>query len=481
MKVLHVASEVAPFAKTGGLADVVGALPRALAAIGEETAIVTPAYRVDGARFGLTRRLDKAGITLGGEYFEVGILEGRIAAGSGEVRVFLLEHSLYDRAGIYNENGYDYGDNALRFALLSRAADRVARQCGFTANVLHAHDWPAAPCLLYAKRDLERTPARTVLTIHNLAFVGQYGAHVVGELGLGADLFHPGGIEFYGGVSFLKAGIQFADRITTVSPRYAEEMLTPELGCGLDGVLREKAGRIVGILNGIDYEQWNPANDPALAARYDASALAGKHLVKASLQRHFGLPEKPRTPLCGGVSRLTDQKGFDLVADALEGMLSTQDVQCVILGAGDPHTEGRLRWLASRFPNQLAVHIGYDEQLAHRIYGGSDLFLMPSRYEPCGLGQLYALRYGTVPLVRDTGGLHDTVIDFDSGSTNPTGFKFAEFAANALAQRWRRALTVYENPDQWTSLMRAGMAEDYSWEKSARSYAALYRTLFNES
>jgi starch synthase len=487
MRILHISSEVAPLSKTGGLADVAGALPRALAALGHEVAVVTPCYRsilADPMRHGLAKRLRRVVVPLGRHQLEVGVYEGRLGAGRGEVKLWLIDHPVYDRAGLYNEAGVDYPDNALRFALLARGADILARTFGFDAEVLHAHDWQGALGLMFAQLDPERARAvRTVLTIHNLAFLGLFPPSVVEELGLGNEVFHPEGLEFYGQVSLLKAGIQYADRVTTVSPRYAEEIQTPELGCGLDGLLRQKADRLVGILNGIDYDVWNPARDPALASHYDLidpPGLGGKRACKAALQRLVGLPERPRVPLVGAVSRLSDQKGFDLVAEVLEGLLAERELQVVVLGSADAGAGGieeRLAALARRFPTKLAVRTGYDEPLAHRIYGGADLFVMPSRYEPCGLGQMYALRYGAVPIVRATGGLDDTVVDYDPRSRTGTGFKFKAYSAEALGAIWRRALAAYGSDEGWTPLARRGMQQDYSWAASARSYVALYRSI----
>lgn len=478
MNVLHVSSEVAPFSKTGGLGDVAAALPRALGSLGERTAVVTPRYRIDPDRFSLARRLRRIDIYLGAHRFDVVVFEGRIGGARGEVPVWFIDHPLFDRAQLYTENGADYPDNALRFALLSRAAREVARAFAFPVDIIHAHDWQAALALYWAEAgESPATRPKTVLTIHNLAFLGLFPKETAIDIGLSETLLDPEGIEFYGQMSFLKAGIQFADRITTVSPRYAREIQTPELGCGLDGLLRIKSSRLVGILNGADYDMWNPARDPALAEPYSIDRLDGKTSCKAALQHALGLPDRPRTPLCGAVSRLTDQKGFDLVATALEHLLDERDLQVVILGTGDRAIEERLLALMARHPAKLAVQLGYDETLAHRIYGGADLFLMPSRYEPCGLGQIYALRYGAVPIVRATGGLDDTVIDYDVRSRSGTGFKFTAFSWEALATAWRRALTAYAGDENWPPLVKRAMSQDFSWAASARSYQALYRSL----
>ncbi len=474
MNILHVASEVAPYSKTGGLADVASALPRAVAARGDRVAIVLPRYRTDPARFGLARRLGSVVVPLGAARLEVGVLEGRLPGGGGPVEAWLLEHPAFDRAGLYGEDGHDYADNALRFALLSRGALAVAAEKGFRADVIHAHDWQAAPSLLYARRGVAAA-ARTVLTIHNVAFQGLFAPSVAGELGLGAELLHPEGIEFYGSVGYLKAGIVFADRITTVSPRYAREIQTPEMGCGLDGLLRARADRLVGILNGADYDTWDPRRDPLIARAFDAAHLDGKHACKAALQRELLLPLRPRTPVVGAVSRLAGQKGTDLLCEALEHLLPERDLQVAVLGRGDRGLEERLYDLGRRFPTKLAVRTVHDEPLAHRIYAGADLFVMPSRAEPCGLAQLYAMHYGAPPIVRATGGLDDTVVDFDRISRSGTGFKFAEATAGALAAALRRALVAYQHEGEFADLARRAMAQDFSWGRSAERYRLIYR------
>jgi starch synthase len=475
LTILHVSSEVAPFAKTGGLGDVASALPRAVAAAGDRVVVVTPRYQIDPTKFGFARRLRKVPVLIGDHYFEVGIFEGRLPGGGGAATVFLLDHPLFDRPGLYHEGGVDYPDNGLRFALLSRGALAIARQLGFSPDVIHAHDWQASPSLLYARRG-DEPHARTILTIHNIAFLGQFDASAAWDLGLGADLFHPHGIEFYGKVSFLKAGILFADWVTTVSPRYSREITTPALGAGLDGLLRERSAHLVGILNGADYSAWDPAHDPLLPAHFDADSLDGKTRCKSVLQRMLGLAPRPRVPLFGAVTRLSQQKGFDLVADVIERLLVEKELQLALLGSGDPAEEARLTALAARYPSQLAVRIGYDEQIAHRIYAASDFYLMPSRYEPCGLAQLYALRYGAPPIVHQTGGLDDTVVDFDPRSGTGTGFKFAPLDAVALDAALRRAIAIYHgDPDVFRTLRRRGMAQDFSWRRSAEGYRALYR------
>jgi starch synthase len=332
--------------------------------------------------------------------------------------------------------------------------------------------------MLYARGaagDLK--PPKTVFTIHNLAYQGQFPPSVVAELGLPAELFTPEGYEFYGQVNLLKAGLVTADRITTVSPRYAQEIQTPEHGCSLDGLLRARADTLVGILNGADYHVWSPERDPQLPANYSADDLSGKRACKAALQRELGLPQRPDVALCGSISRLTDQKGIDLLCAALPQILEG-DVQMVVLGSGDSAIEEQLQALAASFPKKLAVKIAYDDRLAHRIEAGSDLFVMPSRYEPCGLNQLYSMRYGTPPIVRATGGLDDTVVDYEPRSSSGTGFKFEHATSDGLLWAWRRALTAWrESASDFTKLMRRAMAQDYSWNASALRYLELYHQL----
>jgi starch synthase len=342
---------------------------------------------------------------------------------------------------------------------------------------VHGHDWQAGPAVLYAKRrwgDLR--PPKTVFTIHNLAFQGLFPESVIDPLGLPREYYNPDGYEFYGQVSYLKAGLALADRLTTVSPRYAREIQTPEQGFGMDGLLRARAKVLHGILNGADYEIWNPERDIHLPATYSAESLAGKRACKAELQRQLGLPVRADVPLCGSISRLTDQKGFDLILGALPSLLE-RDMQYVVLGSGDPRFESAFAELAAKHPKKVAVRIGYDEQLSHRIEAGCDLYVMPSRFEPCGLNQMYSLRYGTPPIVRATGGLDDTIVDFDPRTRSGTGFKFEKYEVAALADTWRRALAAWANSDDFTALIKRCMAQDFSWTRSAEAYSRLYRSL----
>jgi starch synthase len=477
MRVLHVASEVAPYSKTGGLADVLGGLPGALQRLGLDVTVVAPRYgSIDPERFGLARWLRAVPVALGAETVSVGVYEGRPPGGS-KVRLLLVDHPpSFARPGLYGEpGGADYPDNARRFTLLGRAALGSCAALDWRPDIVHGHDWQCGPLLLDATRS--SLAPRTVFTVHNLAFQGLFAESIIDELNLPRELWNPDGYEFYGQVSLLKAGLVTADRLTTVSPRYAAEVQTPEQGFGLDGVLRGRADELVGILNGVDYDVWNPERDPFLAERYSAEQLDGKRACKAALQREFGLPQRSDTPLCGSISRLTEQKGFDLVIAALPQLLE-HDLQFVALGTGDPAIERTLAELQKRHPKKVAVRIAYDERLAHRIEAGADLFVMPSRFEPCGLNQLYSLRYGTPPIVRATGGLDDSIVDYEPRSATGTGFKFEPYTAQALYETWRRALTAYrEAPRDFARLQRRAMAQDFSWDASARRYAELYARL----
>jgi starch synthase len=480
LSVLHVASEVTPFAKSGGLADVAASLPRALATQGVHAMVVMPRYRsIDPRAHALARRLEPIDVPLGPSHGteRVSIYEGRLPG--GRVPVLLIDHPWFDRDGLYvDASGNEYPDNPLRYALLCRAALEAAHRLDVWPQIVHGHDWQGGLAVLMAARKAvaERPAPKTVFTVHNLAFRGLAPKSLIEDLGLGWDVFTPDGAEFYDQLSLLKAGMAYADKITTVSPRYAREIQTGDAGHGLDGFLRARAGKLVGILNGIDMDEWDPAHDPHIPVRYDADDPTGKGACKAQLQREFGLPMRAGLPLVASVSRLTEQKGFDLVAQAGEE-LARQDVQLLFLGTGDPRWEQALRELARRHPMKVAVRIAHDEATAHRVEAGADLFLMPSRYEPCGLTQLQSLRYGTIPIVRATGGLDDTVVDFDEKTRTGSGFKFDEPTAAALASAVKRAISAYKNREAWAELSQNVMRLDFGWSGSARRYVDLYRAL----
>jgi starch synthase len=484
MNVLKVGSEAAPFVKTGGLADVLGALPAALARAGQNAAagsaapdnmaVVLPRYRTAllPADPETRRTLTPMQIAVGPNLFTITIEE----VTTHKVRYFFVDcPPLYDRAGVYNLAGVDYPDNHIRFAALAQAALAIARWV-FPVDIFHAHDWQGGLLGAYLRTRLAHDPtyfgARTVFTIHNLGYQGLFPASTLSGLGLTTAQFHPEGLEFWGEVNFLKAGIVWADAITTVSPTYAHEIQTPAFGFGLGGVLSARAGKLTGILNGVDYAEWSPETDPYLPARYSAENLAGKRECKRALLAELGLPYTPedlKRPLLGIVSRFATQKGLELVVE-LGAWLAAQGACLGVLGSGDPVQEAAFQDLAAEYPQRIAVRIGYNNALAHRIEAGADLFLMPSRYEPCGLNQIYSLRYGTVPVVRATGGLDDTVDE-------STGFKFREPTALAFAAALREAFSAYRNAEVWTALMRRGMARDFSWDASAKKYRELYHSL----
>jgi starch synthase len=505
MRLLLAASEVVGFAKTGGLADVAGSLPRALRRRGHDCAVLLPLYR--------SCRAGKAPLEPTPHTFQVPIVDrvvtGRLWRGTlpgSDVPVYLVEQPGYferdDPAagrGLYQYTlpggrKHDYPDNCERFVFFSRAVFEAIRLLDFWPDVLHANDWQTGLVPVYLREVYRKqhalTPGtaydriRTLFTIHNIAYQGVFWHWDMKLTGLDWRLFNYQQLEFHGHLNLLKAGTVFADLITTVSPSYAKEIQTPYYGCGLQAVLAERGDRLFGIVNGVDYEQWDPAADPHLASTYDADTVAQrKPPNKAALQKRFGLPEQPRTPLLGMVARLVDQKGVDLVLRAAPALLEEQ-VQLVVLGEGDPAYHEQLKALQARCPERVGLHLGFSEVLAHQIEAGADLFLMPSLYEPSGLTQLYSMRYGTVPLVRATGGLADTVVDATPEALaegRATGFRFLAYTPEALAEAVRRALDLYrDHPDQWLQLQRAGMRQDWSWNRSAAEYERLYLSLVKE-
>jgi starch synthase len=467
-RVLMVSSEAAPLAKTGGLADVVGALPAALREAGDEVAVVVPRYgTIDLKR---TRRVyDGIAINLGPTRYDIAIYQA-----PADFPFYLVDcPPLFDRKGLYGEAGIDFPDNHIRFAVFARAALAVARVL-FRTEIFHCHDWQSGlvPALLRSSFATDPTflGVKTLFTIHNLGYQGLFPVSVLTEAALDPDLFRPDGLEFFGRISYIKGGISFADALSTVSPTYAREIQTPEYGFGLDGALRARAGVLSGILNGVDYRQWSPEIDKYLPARYSAEDLAGKRVCKQRLIEEFGLPPAAMDrPLCGIVSRFTRQKGTDILAE-VAGQIVADDLYLVALGSGEPQYETFFRQMAADHPGRIAVRIGFDDGLAHRIEAGADMFPMPSRYEPCGLNQIYSLRYGTVPVVRATGGLDDTI---DEG----TGFKFREYSGQALLGAVRAATAAFADRAAWEETMRRGMRKDFSWKASATLYSALYRRL----
>jgi starch synthase len=472
MRILFVASEGLPFSKTGGLADVVEALPQALVAKGHEVAVVLPKYRGTKAA---TIVLPSVTIPLGPRLRFPAVADGTTVAG---VRYFFVDEPAYfDRPQLYGEAGKDYPDNAERYGEFSWAAIEIAKHV-WPADVIHCHDWQSAlvPVLLrtrYAEDPLLRG-VPVVFTIHNMGYHGLFPRDVLGKLGVPESLFTPQGIEFYGKVNFLKAALLFADYLTTVSRKYAEEIKTEEYGHGLDGVVRGRGDRLRGILNGVDYAAWSPETDKLITARYSAQDMTGKQICKQDLLEQFKLPlENLRRPLIGIVSRFADQKGFDLIAEQAEVLLK-EDLAIVALGTGDPKYEQLFRELAAKYPKKVGVKVAYDNTIAHKIEAGADMFLMPSRYEPCGLNQIYSLRYGTVPVVRATGGLDDTIEPFDMARGSGTGFKFEAYTGKALLACVRQALQHYGQETVWRRIQLNGMSKDFSWSPSAAEYVKLY-------
>jgi len=476
LRILLVSPEVEPFAKTGGLADVAGALPKALAGLGHDVRVLMPKYRgVEHVTSSLAPALSQLQIPIADRLSKGELLEGRMG---GSVPVYFLANDhYYDRDGLYTTPDGDYWDNCERFIFFCRATVEAVRALGWQPQVIHANDWQTGLIPVYLATLYRDDPVcgevATLFTIHNLAYQGMFWHYDMPMTGLGWDLFTPAGIEFYGKINFLKGGLVFSDLLTTVSPTYAREIQTPEFGCGLEGVLQERSQDLYGVINGIDYEVWNPETDPEIPKRYTAEDLEGKRISKASLREELGLRDEPGL-LIGMVTRLAAQKGIDLALAALPELL-TLGCQLVLLGSGAPALEQAFAQAAERYPGRAAVRLGYDAGLARRIYAGADCFLMPSRYEPCGLGQLISLRYGTVPVVRWTGGLVDTVKEFDPTTGAGTGFGFEAFNPVALVGAARRAVAVHQQPERWRQLVRNGMAEDFSWEASAREYATLYR------
>jgi starch synthase len=479
-----VASEVHPFATSGGLSEVVGSLAQALGRLGHTVTVILPHYRrVAAALAGGAPSAETESRTVldfGGRQQRVAFI--RHPASERVTAVFVDAPELFDRDGLYGSGDGDYPDNAYRFAVFSRAALEHLRMRGERPSLIHAHDWQAGPVPAYQKMLFSADPVvggvPVVFTIHNLAFQGNFPASILPEIGLPWEVFHVQAMEFWGQVSFLKAGINFSERITTVSPGYAREVLTPANGFGFHGVLARRADDFVGILNGIDVERWNPGSDPFIPAPYTAEDPSGKAESKGLLLRRSGLPatdDARARPLIGLVSRLTDQKGFDLIAAAMPELLEL-DAAWVMLGSGERRYEELWTDLAARHPDRVAATIGYDEALEHLIEAGADAFLMPSHFEPCGLNQLNSLRYGTLPIVRATGGLDDTVEDARKGKG--TGFKFTEYTPEALVAAVRRAVDAFRNPAAWRKLQQNAMRKDYSWDVSAREYVKVYRAAF---
>ena len=474
MKILFVATEAVPFAKTGGLADVAGSLPPALAGLGHDVRLVMPRYAcVNPKQYGLRRTAEFA-VPLGSWQERCEVFEGKLGE---NVTVYFINKDIYfDRAGLYQTRKGDFTDNAERFTFFSRSVLELCRAVDFAPDIIHTNDWQTGLTPFFLKNyyrgaaPFEHT--RSIFTIHNLGYQGNFWHWDMRYLGDAWDHFNPDGFEFWGKISFLKAGLVYSDLITTVSRTYSREIQTKEYGHG-EGVLAKRPADLFGIVNGIDYAEWDPAHDGSIAKRFSPARPGGKADCKRQLQHKSGL-RPDDVPVIGMVTRLVDQKGLDIVTEALPGIMEL-DSQLVILGTGEEKYHLLLTEAAAQYPGRMSVLLKYDDLLAKAIYAGSDLFLMPSRYEPCGLSQLISLRYGTIPVVRKTGGLTDTVQDYNPRTGTGTGFVFKEYTPAAMLKALERALAVYADPRKWKALMRSCMEQDYSWESSAREYEKVYR------
>lgn len=486
LRIVLAASEAIPFSKTGGLADVSTALAKSLDVMGHDVTLVIPDYRLlrlaqhaqlpvvsdTGLRFGLS---------ISGKYVTAGV-NWTVLPGTGVKVLLICQADYFDRPQLYMENGQGYLDNCERYCFFSRAVMTICQQMVLRPDIIHCNDWqtgliPALLHSLYAGRPGFENAA-SVMTLHNMAYQGRFWHLDMPLTGMDWKYFNLNHMEMWGDVNLLKTGIAFADQITTVSPTYAREICTPEGGEGLDGLLSFRRNDLIGILNGIDTDVWDPNSDPLIAAHYSVDDMTtGKAVCKSRLQTRLGLPERDDVPVFGMVSRMSDQKGFDLLA-ACASRLLAQDIQLVFLGTGEPRYESYLKHLASHYPSKVAILVGFDESLAHQIEAGSDAFLMPSRFEPCGLNQMYSLRYGTLPIVRKVGGLADSVVDTNVETlenSKATGFVFDEYDSTALAETIERAIDLYRQPDDWRGVMKNGMSLDWSWENSAGNYIDVYR------
>jgi len=486
MRIVIATSEAVPFAKTGGLADVATALATALTELGHSVWLVLPHYPQAMSHSALSNGIgvEPTGVHLevpiGARHVSGGVLRARLP-GSAVTALLIDQPGYYDRPGLYQSGGSDFRDNCERFVFLSRAVVALAQQLRLRPDVIHANDWQTGliPALLAIEGRAANTleSVASVFTIHNMAFQGLFWHWDMLLTGLDWKYFNWKQMEFYNQLNLLKAGIVFSDLITTVSPTYSHEIQTPEFGYGLDSTLRSRRDDLVGILNGVDTRIWNPQADSTLAANYSiADVEEGKRACKRALQGEFGLPTREDVPLVAMVTRLTDQKGLDLLQQAAD-QFCARDVQLCVLGSGEARYEGWLRELAQKLPTKVAARIGFDDALAHRIEAGADLFLMPSRFEPCGLNQMYSLIYGTVPIVRAVGGLADSVVDASPQNLahgTATGFCFTDYSADAMMQAVDRALALFADKLEWTRLIRAGMNQDWSWRHSALQYVRVY-------
>lgn len=478
IKVLLVSSEVAPFSKTGGLADVSGSLPVALRHLGCDIRVVTPLYKmVRESGCTLKKILQGLKVKIGKRVMKGDV---SLSALNGGIDTYVIERDqYYDRDYLYGTSTGDYSDNAARFIFFSQMALKLCKEIGFQPHVIHCNDWQAGLIPAYLLTTYRDDPfyahTAALFTIHNLAYQGNFTKEKFTLTGLPPEVFTPEGIEFWGKLSFLKAGIVYSEVINTVSQAYSREIQTPEYGCGMEGILAYRKDDLFGIINGVDYEVWNPEKDTLIAANYSKDKLSGKSKCKADLISQLGLPKSlESSPLLGMISRLADQKGFDLVAEIMEDLMSL-NVGFVLLGTGEQKYHELFEHIAQKYPEKAGIQLGYDNTLAHKIEAGCDMFLMPSKYEPCGLNQIYSLKYGTIPIVRATGGLDDTIKNYNPHTEEGNGFTFSNYSPHEFLAKIKDALEVYKNNDAWLRLVKKGMALDFSWENSARQYMDLYQ------
>jgi len=485
MKILFASSEVYPFAKTGGLADVAGSLPSALSRLGHDVKVVMPWYRfISEEQWGI-KKLREFFVRHAGRKEEIVLFTGVLPKTAVEI-LFVSCEPLSRRSGLYQESGTDYPDNLEGFSLFSRAILEIPKILNWSPDIFHLNDWQTALVPAYLRAYYSKDPylkqAATLFTIHNLSFQGIFPEHDFPKLDLPPDYFSPDGIEYYGNINLMKAGITYSTILNTVSPTYSREILTPEYGCGLEGLLQKRQNDLYGILNGADYQKWNPAQDRSLSRCYSTKAMEGKTYCKSALQRKCKFPEK-NVPLISVVSRLTVQKGIDLVIDLIDELMAL-DIQLIILGIGHPDMENRFKEAGKKHADKLSIHLTFDEKFAHRVFAGTDIFLMPSRFEPCGLSQLYAMRYGAFPVVRRTGGLADTITDatplnIRNGLAN--GLQFESATPASLLNGLRLAIAFYRDPPLWHRMVQAGMTADFSWSRSANDYLRAYRLALGDN
>jgi starch synthase len=490
MNILYVVSEVVPFAKTGGLADVAGAFPQAIKELGHEIRVNIPKYATFSERkyrIHEVIRLKDIEIPLGNSKYKSSVKSAFIMNSKVKVQVyFLVNDKFYDRNGIYIDSNTkkDFNDNDERFAFFCKSTLETLKKLGWKPDIIHCNDWQTGLIPAYLKTIYKDDPffkkTKTVFTIHNLAYQGIFPKESFDKTGLPNEIFNLHGVEFYGKINFMKAGIVYSDIITTVSEKYAQEIRTKEeYGCGLEKLLDKRKKDLIGIVNGVDYSIWDPSVDTQIPVKYNFSTISKKVENKKALAKKFGLEFNENVPIIGMISRLDDQKGFDLIEQSIKDLVKL-NLQLVILGTGNKRYHELLQEWQKKYPKNIGIQLSYNEQIAHLIEAGSDMFLMPSKYEPCGLNQIYSLRYGTIPIVRATGGLDDTIEQFNSETEKGTGFKFVKYNGIDMIKSIKKAVQLYENKKLWCKLIKNGMSKDFSWEVSAKKYVSLYKKLIKE-